>query len=74
MSDGAGLWRIQRTEYRPHTRRDAPDEAVRSVHFLILDDRDRIIASVDWLPGHPRTLAEAKAHAHEIVAAHNQES
>lgn len=67
-----GRWRIKRDEFRPHTGRDAPDGAVRSVHFVILDDRDRVIATVDWLAAHPRTLAEAAAHAREIVEAHNE--
>jgi hypothetical protein len=65
------MWRIQRNEYRPHTSRHAQPGAVRAVHFVILDDDDRVIASVDWMPAHPRSLKEAQAHAEEIVQSHN---
>jgi hypothetical protein len=65
------MWHIQRNEYRPRTSRYAQGDETRAVHFVILDEDQRVIASVDWMPAHPRSLKEAQAHAEEIVQAHN---
>lgn len=65
-------WHIQRNDFRqPTGRRGRPDEPERASHFIILDERDTIIASVYWESAHPRSLKEAQAHAEEIARSHN---